>query len=411
MSISYTSFSQIDTITVLKNVNLLNINCINGFIEFVQNGNIENNDFSIKKKLWFVKENTSGSLSLISLRVENYNSESNELESIVIINDKEKLYINPKMKRCDLYRFKLMNDELLENFYFQAEEEFFPDFMINEGDNDLIINDFMKELRKKENIFFEILNDTIINSIPCIGFKIIDYDKNNGYLPDKSGRGNDRYADKTIEYNYISKKTNEVVLKRKIYYYKNPNSEKNISIKVIDFKCNDKDNTNYHLYSIKTDSLKNYFKTISRFNGYEIETELADFSLNKAPDFDGKLLNNDSFELNKLKSKVILIGFWSTDCDDCIRQMNALNMQYQDLKKSGFSYIAVNANEINDASMIEFLKDKDFKFDVVFSKKAADIYLIDRKAFYILLDEKLKIKEIFHELNQEILDKIEKKLK
>jgi peroxiredoxin len=397
------AYSQIDTVMLLKKINKRHTIFKNVYVEFITSNYLDSN-LSIKKKVWYDKTKAC-------LRSENYRIEDLQIESICILNEKQTYNINPSQKRSDLYSFNLLKNEDLEDYYTQLEMDHLPSFMIKEGDIDSMINDLMQEIRSKENVFFETINDITINGITCFGFKITDFDKNNGFIPDKTGKGNEKYADKTVETTYLSKKDSTILLRITKYIYTNPASEKDSYEQIFSYEFENKKNTNMHLYTINTDTLRNYFQTHTKFNGNNLQTELSDFSIKKAPDFYGTTSDIKEFKLNEIKSKYILLGFWSTDCDECLTQMDALNEQYIELKNSGLTFIAVNSKETLEKNISIFITERNYNFQVVFSKRAGKLYLTNSEPFYVLIDEKNNIKDLFYELNQEIVDKIVKKLK
>lgn len=399
------SYSQLDTLKLLSTVYQKQLLIQNGFIEYIRNDYLYSN-ITIKKKIWFVKDKNQ-----FKLRSENYSIKDNQLESIFILNEKQSYYINPSQKRCDLYSFNLLKNNEIENYYKQVELENLPTFMINEGNIIEITNDLMKEIKKKENIFFETVNDLTINGISCFGYKIIDLDKNNGYIADKTGKGNEKFADKSEEFTYLSKSDTTIILKITKYFYKNPDSEKSTLESVINFKFNDKKNTGILIYNINTDTVKNYLKTNTKFNGNGLITEIADFSIKKLPVFKGIDSNNKLFNSEILNTKFTLIGFWTSDCEECLMQMDAINEQYHEMNKISFTFLAINALEVFDNDFKFFINEKKYTFPLIFSESAGKQLMYNTYPYYILIDEKQTIKEIFYELNQEIVEKIIKKLK
>lgn len=61
----------------------------------------------------------------------------------------------------------------------------------------------------------------------------------------------------------------------------------------------------------------------------------------KAPDFDLKTLDGESVSLSSLRGKVVLIDFWSTICDPCLKEMPELVQLYQARKDKGFVVLAI----------------------------------------------------------------------
>lgn len=61
----------------------------------------------------------------------------------------------------------------------------------------------------------------------------------------------------------------------------------------------------------------------------------------KAPDFSLKSLNNNSFELQSLKGKIVLLEFWSVSCPFCQRILPEINSLIQKNKNEDFVAIAI----------------------------------------------------------------------
>lgn len=399
------SYSQSDTAVILKK--LINKHTIyeNLNINFAIRSYTDTSTI-LRKKIWL-----SYSKKDLNLRAEIYDIKTNKLKYITIINNKKLYYINPETKRSDIFLFNLMKDNELNIFYNERLLEFLPSYFINEGNSDLIIKDIIDEIRKKENIKFEIINNKIIDNELCFGFKITDYDKNNGFLADKSGNSNDNYAVECEENIYFKVSDSALVERSFTYHYENPSIKRKSFEKIESFQINDNSNKNIHLYNINNDTLKNYFKTISKFNGFETETELADFSINIAPDIYGQSIDNKEYKITEKKFKYHLLGFWNFDCEECLIQLNAINEELTSKVYNNFNFTAINISDELDKELLVFFKNKNYKFPVVFSKTAGEQYLTNKPPYYILLDEKQKIKEIFYDLNEDKLNSILMKTK
>lgn len=73
----------------------------------------------------------------------------------------------------------------------------------------------------------------------------------------------------------------------------------------------------------------------------------------KAPDFTLPTLTGDQVRLSALHGKkVVLIDFWSTTCDPCLREMPELVKIYNEKKKDGFEILAVSVDGPDTASDI-----------------------------------------------------------
>ncbi len=399
------SISQSDTAIFLKNLINKHTNYKNVNVNFISKSYIDTTAV-FYKKVWAFQNNKE-----FKLRAEVFDYNTNKLLFICLVNEKKMFFINPDSKRSDLFTFNLMKEKELNDFYFQILTDYLPSYLIKEGNNETIINDLIADIRKNENINFEFISNQYINSKLCFGYKITDFDKNNGYIADKSGNSNEKYAEKSVEKVFFFESDSNLIERNFMYFYENPTLIRQSNEKIENIQFNNDLNKNLHLYAINNDTLRNYFKTISKFNGFEIETELADFSIKKAPDFEGISVDNKKFILSENKSKYQLLGFWNIDCEECLIQLNALNEELITNTPKDFSFIAINSNESLDKDLKEFLQNKNFLFPSIFSKSAGEKYLTSKPPFYILLDEKQNIKEIFYELTEDKLNKIFDKLK
>lgn len=400
----FNAISQSDTANFLKNLIYKHTNYRNVNVNYISKSYIDSTAV-FYKKVWVFHKNKD-----FKLRAEVLDYKTNKLLFICIVNEKKMFFINPDSKRSDLFSFNLMKDQELNDFYFQILTDYLPSYLITEGNNETIINDLIAEIRKNENINFEFINNQYINSRLCFGYEITDFDKNNGYIADKSGNSNEKYAEKSIERVYFSSDSS-LIERTFMYFYENPTLIRISNEKINYLQFNNDINTNMHLYAINNDTLRNYFKTISKFNGFEIETEQAEFSIKKAPDFEGISSENKRFVLSENKSKYQLLGFWNSDCEECLIQLNAINEELIANSPKDFSFIAINSDEIPDKELNIFLQNKNYFFPIIFSKNAGEKYLINKPPFYILLDEKQNIKQIFYELTEEKLNRIFDKLK
>jgi peroxiredoxin len=73
----------------------------------------------------------------------------------------------------------------------------------------------------------------------------------------------------------------------------------------------------------------------------------------KAPDFTLPTLDGGQVRLSDLKGKkVVLLDFWSTTCDPCLREMPELVKIYNDKKAAGFEVLAISVDGPDTASDI-----------------------------------------------------------
>jgi len=403
----FRSFSQIDTTGFIRNIIIKHTQFNNLSVEFLKNGGIQHPEVWMLKKVWIIKNQET----IQKMRVETKFLNQEQSSTLHIINSKQQLSLNSTFKRSDVYFFNLLKEEQLNEYFHKLEDEHLPSFMINEGNVDELTNEMYEYIKNSGNISLKILKDSIINGIPCFGIQITDIDKNNGYIPDKTEINNEKYADKTIESNYLRKSDSLLLLRKTDYIYENPINKISQVEKIVRYQINCKENENTQLYCINTDTLREYFQTKTRFNGAENETTLSDFSIKIGPSFSEKTIQGNNLDIKMLKSKMILLVFWAFDDENCILHLNTLNSQYEDLKAFGLEIIAINASDLLTDELHQYLSKKTFRFPVIFSEEIGRKYLIRDASCCFLLDKDLKIKDIFYNLNQNKIDKIMKILK
>lgn len=64
-----------------------------------------------------------------------------------------------------------------------------------------------------------------------------------------------------------------------------------------------------------------------------------------APDFTLQNLEGATKHFKDYRGNIILLNFWATWCEPCIREMPAMQQVYEDLKHEGFVVLAINELE------------------------------------------------------------------
>ena len=85
-----------------------------------------------------------------------------------------------------------------------------------------------------------------------------------------------------------------------------------------------------------------------------------------APDFTATLTTGETFTLSDHKDEVVLLNFWATWCQPCVREMP----EFQKIADEGienFTLIAVNCSEWKD-TVDAFLQENGFTFNVAYDE-------------------------------------------
>lgn len=83
----------------------------------------------------------------------------------------------------------------------------------------------------------------------------------------------------------------------------------------------------------------------------------------QAPYFEGITLENEKYNLEDLKGKVIVLNFWFTNCSPCIKEMPFLNKIVSKYKNDNVVFLSFANDDTN--SLMKFLKSKKFDFKVI----------------------------------------------
>ncbi len=79
-------------------------------------------------------------------------------------------------------------------------------------------------------------------------------------------------------------------------------------------------------------------------------------------------LDGREVDLAKLKGKVVMVEFWSTDCGPCIGQIPELKAVYEKLNPKGFEIIAISLDE-KESSLKKLIKEKALPWPQYFDGK------------------------------------------
>ena len=114
-----------------------------------------------------------------------------------------------------------------------------------------------------------------------------------------------------------------------------------------------------------------------------------------AIDFNCQDLNGQTWSLDKVKGKVVLLRFWADWCPYCRYEMPIIDKYYRMLKKQGFEVLAVNVKQ--SAAVAEaFTAQMDITFPVLLDPegKMAKRYGVYAIPTNFLIDREGIIREI-----------------
>ena len=114
-----------------------------------------------------------------------------------------------------------------------------------------------------------------------------------------------------------------------------------------------------------------------------------------AIDFNLQDLNNQTWSLDKVRGKVVLLRFWADWCPHCRNEMPIIDKYYRKLNKDGFFVLAVNVNQRPEV-VLAFTAQLDITFPVPLDPdgKTAKRYGVYAIPTNFLIDREGIIREI-----------------
>jgi len=129
---------------------------------------------------------------------------------------------------------------------------------------------------------------------------------------------------------------------------------------------------------VKNDTVINYINLLvskkssvkgSQELGFTYKQDSTFLLLNqRLPSFKLKDMNGKEIHAKKLLGKPTLINFWATYCGPCIAEMPQLSKLKQRYKDR-MNFIAITENNVANDHLFDFLKNKDFNFQILVDGK------------------------------------------
>jgi peroxiredoxin len=113
----------------------------------------------------------------------------------------------------------------------------------------------------------------------------------------------------------------------------------------------------------------------------------------EALDFEFRDLNNNLVNLASYRDRQpVVLFFWTTWCPHCRKEINILNLRYEELKKEGWEVLAIDSGE--PAYRIENYRDRqgiNLAFFLDADMQASDFFAIIGVPTYVLINKKGRI--------------------
>ena len=110
----------------------------------------------------------------------------------------------------------------------------------------------------------------------------------------------------------------------------------------------------------------------------------------EAKNFEVTDLSGNSYTLENLKGKVVVLNFWFVECRPCIMEMPELNKLTEKFNHPEVVFLGLATNDEN--KIRNFLKTREFKYNLVPNTKAiADTYQVFGFPTHVIIDPTGKI--------------------
>ncbi len=109
-----------------------------------------------------------------------------------------------------------------------------------------------------------------------------------------------------------------------------------------------------------------------------------------APDVILKTLDGQNHSLKQHAGKLVLVNFWATWCQPCIREMPSMERLYARHKPHGFEIVAISLDQGNEQEVREFASKLNLTFPIILDPdhKAKALYKVRGLPTTYLLDRK-----------------------
>ncbi len=130
----------------------------------------------------------------------------------------------------------------------------------------------------------------------------------------------------------------------------------------------------------------------------------------EASDFNVKDIDGNDYSLKDLKGKIVVLNFWFTTCNPCIKEMPHLNQLVEDYKNKNVVFLSFADDELSKIK--SFLAKKQFDYKtIVADEEILKAYQIKSYPNNVVIDQSGKIAFIASGYSTSTVERIEDTLK
>ena len=127
----------------------------------------------------------------------------------------------------------------------------------------------------------------------------------------------------------------------------------------------------------------------------------------KVPNFDALTINKDTFSLQKVSSKIVVLNFWSLNCPPCLIELKVLNALCEEYKTEDVLFVSLTPN--SKKQIMNYINSK--IITVANANEIFDLYGIYGYPQTIILRKNHLIKHQFMGINVNDIDQFIKEFK
>lgn len=126
-------------------------------------------------------------------------------------------------------------------------------------------------------------------------------------------------------------------------------------------------------------------------------TPATALSLEPAKDFELKDISGTTHRLSELRGKVVLLNFWATWCNKCVKENPSLERLYTELKDGNFTVLGISIDR-SESALKKYLLQHPLSFPVLLDSKGevfVRLYTLRGIPVTLIIDKEGSIAERF----------------
>ncbi len=129
----------------------------------------------------------------------------------------------------------------------------------------------------------------------------------------------------------------------------------------------------------------------------EMTIKVEEMKGKKAPEFEGKDLDDKNVKLSNLKGKVVVLKFWFTQCKPCLLEMPELNKMIEEKYKNNKDVVFISICLDDKAAIKKLLEKHPFSYSTLYNmQEVADKYNVAAYPTHMVIDKSGIITQVYN---------------